>query len=173
MGRNVEIKARLHDPDDVRQRALAFADREPEVLQQEDTFFVCARGRLKLRRFDADRGELIHYVRPDARGPSTSEYVLVPTETPDLLIEALGRAHGILGIVRKRRTLIMVGQTRVHLDEVEGLGSFMELEVVLGSEQSVEAGTAIARSLLQRLGISDDALVATAYIDLLSTPESV
>ena len=86
---------------------------------------------------------------------------------PDSLRNLLTQAFGIRGVVRKNRTLFLVGNTRVHLDEVEGLGSFMELEVVLGPEEGEAEGQAIAVDLMARLGIKESDLVEQAYIDLL------
>jgi adenylate cyclase class IV len=63
----------------------------------------------------------------------------------------------------------MVGNTRIHLDEVEGLGSFLELEVVLGPGESMEAGVATATGLVTELGIQESDLIQTAYIDLLES----
>ncbi len=77
-------------------------------------------------------------------------------------------AHGASGVVEKRRRLFLVGQTRVHLDEVTGLGDFLELEVVLRAEQSVEEGQSIARALLAELGVAEGALVGPAYVELLA-----
>ena len=84
------------------------------------------------------------------------------------LREALARAHGVLGRVRKTRWLLLAGPTRIHLDRVENLGEFMELEVVLRDEQSLEEGQAIAESLMKQLGIAADQRLAGAYLDLLS-----
>ena len=79
----------------------------------------------------------------------------------------LTRACGTLGRVRKRRILVLVGGTRVHLDSVEGLGDFLELEVVLRPGQTVAEGEAIARDLMAQLGVPEQALVSGAYLDLL------
>ena len=167
MGRNVEIKARIADRAALARRVAAIADRGPTVIDQEDTFFPSPRGRLKLRRFADGRGELIHYRRPDAAGPEESRFVRSPTADPDSLAAALGGALGVRGVVRKRRTLYLAGRTRIHLDEVEGLGDFLELEVVLAAGESKEAGLAVARGLMDRLGVAADDLVARAYVDLL------
>ena len=69
--------------------------------------------------------------------------------------------------VRKQRAVFLLGQTRIHLDRVDGLGSFVELEVVLRDEQSVSDGYTIAMSLLQALSIAEADLIAHAYVDLL------
>ena len=86
---------------------------------------------------------------------------------PDSMREALERACGVRGRVRKERILVLVGQTRVHLDRVEGLGDFLELEVVLQDGQSEAEGRAIALLLMDRLGVPASDLVAGAYLDLL------
>lgn len=167
MPRNVEIKARVRDMSAVRARAAAMSDALAVVLEQEDTFFNVPDGRLKLRVFPDGKGELIAYRRPDAVGPKTSEYFVYRTPNPEALKDLLTRALGIRGIVRKRRLLYLVGQTRIHLDEVEGLGAFLELEVMLSDRQLEAEGEAIARRLLADLGVRDEDLMSSAYIDLL------
>lgn len=170
MARNVEVKARIDRIDALLARARALADGPEQRIEQDDTFFACAHGRLKLRDFGDGRGELIHYQRADSEGPKLSDYVCAPSSDPAALREALTRAHGaasVLGRVRKTRWLLMVGQTRVHLDRVEGLGDFMELEVVLRDHQAVADGEAIAEALLAQLGIGDHQRLAGAYLDLL------
>lgn len=168
LARNIEIKARVADLDAVEARARAIATRGPEDLVQDDTFFRCERGRLKLRELAPGVGQLIHYHRADASGPKMSDYVIAPTPDPAALREALARANGLLGRVVKRRRLYLVGRTRVHLDRVEGLGDFVELEVVLGDSESVEQGDAVARELMEKLGIEPSQLLSGAYLDLLA-----
>jgi len=172
MPRNVEIKARATAP--ARQRALAaaLADSGPATLEQEDTFFHCPTGRLKVRAFPDGAGELIHYRRPDAAGPKASEYAVVPTPDAAALTRALAAALGVRGVVRKTRTVYLVGQTRIHLDQVDGLGPFIELEVVLGPDDPAERGAAVAADLMKALEIGRADLVEGAYIDLLLAAEA-
>jgi predicted adenylyl cyclase CyaB len=165
--RNVEIKARVPDPEALRRKVETIAGEAAELLVQEDTFFRCPNGRLKLRVFDDGSGELIFYERSDRAGPSESRFRKAPASDPALLRTALGKALGIVGTVRKRRLLHLVGQTRIHLDEVAGLGHFVELEVVLADDQSTADGDAIARQLMAELGIRADDLIDVAYVDLL------
>ena len=167
MPRNIEIKARIDSVEAMLPVARALADGPPQSIAQDDTFFVCANGRLKLRDFGDGSGELIHYQRADTAGPKLSDYVRVPTSEPAALREALGRAQGVLGRVRKIRWLLLAGPTRIHLDRVEGLGDFLELEVVLRDDQSEVEGVAIADALLQALGVSPTQRLAGAYLDLL------
>ncbi len=168
MPANVEIKARIASVEALLPLARALSDNEhPQLIHQDDSFFSVPRGRLKLRVFGDGSGELIQYQRSDAGGPKRSDYVLVPVADPDGLREALVRACGLLGRVRKQRILVLVRPTRIHLDRVEGLGDFLELEVMLEDGQSEAEGTAIAHALMARLGVRDDQLVAGAYLDLL------
>ncbi len=167
MPRNVEIKAHLPEPMAVRRRARDLADEGPWAIVQHDIFFRCDTGRLKLRRFADGTGELIAYERADDRGPKTSHYRIVPSAHPAELAAALGDALGVLGEVRKRRTLWLAGRTRIHLDEVDLLGSFLELEVVLEPGETAAAGEQEAERLMTALGVGAGDLVANAYIDLL------
>ncbi|AKJ32119.1 class IV adenylate cyclase [Caldimonas brevitalea] len=169
MARNVEIKARAADLQAVEARVRPLADQGPIELHQDDTFFRCDQGRLKLRDFGDGHGELIFYRRADQLAPKCSHYEITVTDEPARLREVLTQALGVVGRVRKRRTLYLVGATRVHLDEVDELGCFVELEVVLQSGEPIEQGEATARALLKALQIADDALLAPAYVDLLQS----
>jgi predicted adenylyl cyclase CyaB len=168
MARNVEIKARIADAAALARKAESIADREPQVIVQDDTFFNCTSGRLKLRAFSPTAGELIFYRRPDQTGPKESFYVIAATSAPDAMRAALALAYGQCGRVRKQRTVYMVGRTRIHLDEVEHLGHFLELEVVLEEDETTAAGVAIAHGLMQRLDVDPQQLIEGAYVDLLA-----
>ena len=170
--RNVEIKARIESVEVMAPRVAALADRGPIEIEQDDTFFVCERGRLKLRTFSPTEGNLIFYRRANQAGPKESRFVITPTGSPDSLREALALAYGTAGRVRKRRTLYLVGRTRVHLDRVESLGHFLELEVVLAEGESPDAGVKEARALMTALGLADEQLIDGAYVDLLSEPSA-
>lgn len=165
--RNVEIKARIQDLAGCRARVLGLAPAPAAVLAQRDTFFAVARGRLKLRQAGAGPGELIFYERPDRPGPKESRYSRCPCPEPAALSAVLGQAVGVRGVVDKRREVFVVGRSRIHLDEVAGLGAFLEIEVVLEAGESAAQGEREARDLLAALGVPESALVARAYIDLL------
>lgn len=167
MPTNIEIKARVTDRRAIEKRAAALADSGPQAIRQEDVFFRVRKGRLKLRYFGSRRGELIYYEREDSAGPKPSQYIRFPTNRPKELKQALGKALGIAGIVRKTRYLYLVGNTRIHLDEVEGLGQFLELEVVLSARQTPRQGRQIAARLMERLGIKSSDLISGAYVDFL------
>lgn len=168
MARNIEIKARIPSVQSLLPRAAAIATEGPIPIAQDDTFFRCEEGRLKLRMFTQTEGELIFYRRADVSGPKESFYVRSPTASPGTLREALALAHGVTGRVRKQRTLFLVGRTRIHLDVVEGLGEFLELEVVLREGESSEDGVQEAHALMRSLGVERSQLVQGAYVDLLA-----
>jgi predicted adenylyl cyclase CyaB len=165
--RNVEIKARISSIEALVPRVAALADQGPVEIEQYDTFFVCERGRIKLRALSATEGQLIFYRRANQAGPKESRFVISPTASPDSLRDTLTLAYGSAGRVRKHRTLYLVGRTRVHLDRVESLGHFLELEVVLAAGESPDAGVKEARALMTALGLADDQLIDGAYVDLL------
>jgi homotetrameric cytidine deaminase len=160
--RNLEIKARDAEPRRSLDAALALGAEDGGELTQRDTYFGGARGRLKLREQTPGEPELIQYRRPDESGPHVSEFRNVPVAATDALKEALDAALGTLVVVDKRRRLLLWEGVRIHLDDVDGLGSFVELEAPAdGGEQAK-----VAR-LRQALEISDDDLVAGSYSDLL------
>lgn len=167
MPRNIEIKARIASVEALAARVAELADHGPVEMSQDDTFFLCPNGRLKLRAFSKERGELIFYHRADQQGPKESFYVRSPTPEPETLRESLSLAYGQSGRVRKHRTLFLLGRTRVHLDNVVDLGHFMELEVVLEDQEPAEIGVREAQEIMARLGVKTSALVAASYVDLL------
>ena len=168
MPRNIEIKARIESVDTLAQRVVPIATEGPTEICQDDTFFRCSSGRLKLRAFSATEAELIFYRRANKQGPKESFYVRTPTSDPEGLRESLTLAYGQVGRVVKQRTLYLVGRTRVHLDRVEGLGHFLELEVVLEENERAEVGVHEAHSLMTKLGVEPSQLIEEAYVDLLA-----
>jgi len=168
MPTNIEIKARVRNSVKIRSLAEALADSSKQVIEQEDVFFQVPHGRLKLRIFAGNSGELIGYERDDRQGPRECRYFISRTSEPGSLKTVLQAALGVRGVVRKQRTLYLTGQTRIHLDDVEGLGLFAELEVVMREDQSREEGIQIAKDLMTQLEIADSDLVTEAYIDLLA-----
>ncbi|HYD58839.1 MAG TPA: class IV adenylate cyclase [Noviherbaspirillum sp.] len=169
MARNIEIKARIASVESLIPAATAIANQGPVEIIQDDTFFNCETGRLKLRAFANGEGELIFYRRADQAGPKESFYVRTPAPAPDSLRETLTLAYGQSGRVRKHRTLYIMGRTRIHLDRVEGLGDFLELEVVLEDHEAPEAGVREAHALMVQLGVRESQLVEAAYVDLLAS----
>lgn len=168
MPSNIEIKAVLQDRDAVERIAARLSDDGPELIEQEDIFFDCEGARLKLRIFAPDRAELIRYERVDRAEVRRSSYVIARTPDPQALLAILSATLRKSGVVKKARTLYLAGQTRIHLDRVEGLGDFLELEVVLKPGQTDAEAKRIADGLLAEFGIGPNQLIAGAYVDLLA-----
>ena len=167
MARNIEIKAQVPALDALRAAVVAIVSTPGELLEQEDTFFAVPSGRLKMRRFSDGTGELISYHRSDHAGPKESVYSRYPCQNARVLADTLSQALRVRGVVAKRREVFLVGRTRIHLDEVQRLGCFVELEVVLSEWESTEDGERVARELLHTLNVPTAALVGESYIDLL------
>jgi len=165
---NVECKAHDSDPARTLARCVALGAIDAGVLAQRDTYFMARRGRLKLRVEEgALGGELIAYRRDDATDAVESGYVLAPVAAPEELAEALEAALGTAVVVSKRRRLFLWEGVRIHLDEVEDLGTFVELEAVLPDAGDLATARAKLARLRLELGIADEALVSVGYADLL------
>jgi predicted adenylyl cyclase CyaB len=175
MARNIEIKARVSNIEILAEKVARLADHGPVEIFQDDTFFTCPNGRMKLRAFSDTAGELIFYQRPNQSGPKESNYIISRVTELVKLKEVLTKGYGQVGHVRKHRTLFIIGKTRIHLDRVDELGDFLELEVVLTENEPAEVGVSTANELLSQLGISPDQLIEGAYVDLIndSTKSSI
>ncbi|MGF7238528.1 MAG: class IV adenylate cyclase [Frankia sp.] len=197
MSTNIETKASCPDLVAVQRRLAESDARWQAVLDQHDTYFGVPSGRLKLRvertiessagrpatrpphsptagRCEDDvpsgasaRSELIAYERPDRVDARPCQYWRIPVGDPEVCVAGLGALLGIRVEVRKRRELWIVGATRVHLDRVDDLGQFVELETVL-TDQPRAAAEAEHRACGQLLGIDSRRTVAGSYADLLS-----
>ncbi len=164
---NVELKARDRDPEATLARCLALGAVEEGVLDQRDTYFMARHGRLKLREQGDGTGELIAYARPDGSEATVSTYVIAPVSAPDELVNALNAALGQVVVVSKRRRLLQWKGVRIHFDDVDGLGSFIEFEAVLPDAGDIDTARGQVARLRAELGIEDDALVSVGYADLL------
>lgn len=170
MSQNIEIKALAGDFVLLKAKLASLQARHVETLQQHDTFYRMPFGKFKLRRFDGGNSELIVYFRRDSFGPKQSKYFrFTLARGIHRALQPIGRLWPKVGDVRKTRELFMYGETRIHLDRVEGLGKYVEFEVVLRSDDksALKCGMQTAEYLMSNLGIEDSDLVSKAYIDLL------
>jgi len=169
--RNIEIKARLHERRRVERELERLGARDEGIETQHDVFFHCHSGRLKLRDSSRSGATLIHYERPDSPTVRPSAYELAAQPEGASLLRVLEGALGKSGEVRKRRHLYLLDNIRVHLDEVEGLGHFLELEAVVDAVHPADDCERAVESLLERFGITKEDLIATAYVDLDRRPD--
>lgn len=169
--RNIEIKARLKNKeafDKIVETAKSLTNSDGEIFKQRDVFFKVPQGRLKLRFQPPGPAMLIQYNRPNTTEAKLSQFnIFKAPADAELLEQMLTESLGALGIVEKTRTLFMYNNTRLHLDEVVGLGFFFELEVCLKPEESIETGTKMAEILQNKFGIKKEQLMKAAYMDEL------
>lgn len=161
---NVELKAR--DPEPGRSLALCLETGAVDggVLVQRDTYFAVPSGRLKLREQDGLPPELIAYDRPEVR---QSRYTIAAAVDAEAVRSALDSVLGIRAEVRKRRRLFKHGSVRIHLDEVDCLGHFVELEGVAAPGSDLSTERAEVERLRTALAIDDGDLVGVGYLDLV------
>jgi len=165
--RNIELKARLGDIDAARAIAEAITTKRLGSRHQIDTYFHCQAGRLKLRQIDGLSAELVWYSRPDEEGPKASDYKLVPVANPETLKGALSAALGVRVVVEKRREVFLWHNVRIHLDEVTGLGSFLEFEAVLGPDVDDAKGHKQLETLIEKFAISPPDRLPNSYADMV------
>jgi adenylate cyclase class 2 len=165
--RNIELKARLGSLAAARQVAERLATSRLGVQLQTDTYFHCPNGRLKLRQIDHAPAQLVHYARPDDAQPKASDYRLVTVAEPEGLLQALAAAYGLRIVVHKRREIFLYHNVRIHLDEVRGLGDFLEFEAVLGPTVDDAAGHAQIAFLQREFQLQPEDLLDCSYSDLL------
>ena len=164
--RNLEAKFRLANHLLAHRRALAIGFEPRGILIQRDTFFVTANGKLKLRE-QAGESWLINYRRGGQRELQLSDYTIVPVSNPSAIRTMLADALGLLAEVRKHRTLMMRRNVRLHLDRVDGLGDFGEIEAVLADDDGPQAFCDEVAGILAELGIVADNLIEHSYFELM------
>ncbi|HLH76146.1 MAG TPA: class IV adenylate cyclase [Candidatus Binataceae bacterium] len=165
--RNIEIKARLLDRPALSQALTKLGARRVANFTQVDTYFVVPSGRLKLRQSPGDPDVLIFYRRDNRRGPKPSDYYLAAIGPEQKLGELLVAALGARVVVRKQRELWRWHNVRVHLDEVEGLGAFMEFEAQVDTVNDEALCQQRTHELMAALGLAPSDLIAGSYADLL------
>jgi len=175
--RNLELKVpvTLDGLDAARSRLEALICQPLQRIHQVDTYVQVPKGRLKLREIRAnedlariERAELIAYDRPEEATSRWSAYHVVPVaaSAAPALRAALEITHEPLATVEKVRQVGIVGHTRVHLDEVSGLGAFIELETVTSGHSDAET-QAEHDQVIALLGLDRTTAIPGSYSDLL------
>ncbi len=163
--RNLEFKAPLGEAAAMLAKARSIGAELWGDLRQTDTYFNIGHGRLKLRETAGFQAELIYYDREEDAGHRQSDYFVTAVPDAASALEVLSRALGVRAVVRKQRTLVLLDTTRIHFDNVEGLGHFLEIEVPVTDDE----GAAARRldSLITGLGLTWEECVRRSYVDLL------
>ncbi len=164
---NIEIKARCAEPEKIRailrDRGARFAGTDHQI----DTYFRVPSGRLKLREGSIENA-LIFYERADQKGPKRSDVTMAATAPDSPLKHVLTRALGVAVVVDKRREIYFIGNIKFHIDQVHGLGSFVEIEAI-GTEQNRDELLRQCTEYLKLFEIPEEDLVEASYSDLLRT----
>lgn len=169
MATNIELKARCADMNTTARRGENLVTTSRTYLDQIDTYFNVSQGRLKLREINGERAELIQYDRANDPSIRKSQYTILNL-TPEQgrqLIAQLTVAIGTRVIVKKRRTLLMWNDVRIHLDHVDGLGDFIEFEGLVGPTCTEAQAAEKVATLRKHFEIRDEDLISTSYSDLL------
>jgi predicted adenylyl cyclase CyaB len=164
MPTNLELKARYASPQKAHACARALGAVRCGTLIQQDTYFRVPRGRLKLREADGETAELIYYERSEEMTERWSRFTREPVTEARGLSRVLCEAFGVLAVVRKRRELYLFRDARIHIDDVDGLGAFVEFEVT-GGETPATIST--MRELREAFGIGDDIVIKVSYSDMI------
>ena len=164
MPTNLELKAQYPSPGQAHERARAMGAARHGTLLQRDTYFRVPRGRLKLRESDGETAELIYYERSEETGERWSRFTRAPVTEAGGLLHLLSEAFGVLAVVRKRRELYLFRDARIHIDDVEELGTFVEFEVTGGESP---ATLATMRELRAAFGIGDESVIKVSYSDMI------
>lgn len=164
MRSNLELKASIPSIEAARASARRCGADFSAVLIQVDTYFRIPRGRLKLREIADGTSEMIFYERPDTTLERWSSYSTVPVIEPAALKQQLASALGVRAIVRKRRELFLLDETRIHLDDVEDLGTYLEFEIPVRDQE--EAASQM-KFLREQFGIDAGSIFTGSYSDLI------
>lgn len=164
---NIEIKARTQLADEIRKFLLEKNALFKGVDHQTDTYFNVSRGRLKLRQGNIENN-LIYYERENKAGPKQSDFKLVPVQDAEGLKQALTLALGIKVIVAKKREIYFIENVKFHIDELEALGKFVEIEASnIDKDLSVDELRAQCDYYMNIFKIQEKDLIQHSYSDML------
>jgi adenylate cyclase class IV len=177
---NLEFKARLRNAEAIHEVLAQYNIPLAATLRQTDTYFQVTNGRLKLREIEGEESQLIFYARPDRAEVKRSDYSIAPVSAAAELRQVLGAACGIRAVAKKIRELYLLPRklgnsagemagapSRLHLDTVEGLGKFLEIEVILQEGELPQQAEQEARAWLREFGLAPEDMMAGSYADLL------
>lgn len=173
MRRNIEFKVADRDPEATLALVRSLAAVEQGLFIQRDTYFNVPQGRLKLREQEGLPAVLIPYSRDDQAKERLSNYQLVPVADPALLLQALEMTLGLRAVVEKRRHLFIWEETvRIHLDQVSGLGYFVEVEAVVPDGSDLQRERDQVEQLRSALALDEEPIISGGYADLLLASRS-
>lgn len=165
MPKNLEIKAKIPSVQHAASIARNIRASHKGELHQIDTYFKVHHGRLKLREILNDHAELIYYDRDEQSEQRLSRFEVYPVADAAQLKRLLTQSNGIRGIIEKKRVLYMYNDTRIHIDEVLRLGTFLEFETAV--HESEEEARKELNFLIETFNIEVQDYFLHSYVDLL------
>jgi adenylate cyclase, class 2 len=166
MRKNLELKAHYPSSKSAESVCLRLGADRRGVLRQTDTYFRIRRGRLKLREINSDQFELIYYQRKNLKGTRHSDFLVVPLKSVQPMNDVCKGVFGVKAIVKKKRSLFLYKNARIHIDSVEGLGTFIEFEVIVNRGRKQAAR--LMSFLISEFQIEKRAMIGESYCDLLT-----
>ena len=164
---NVEIKAKCYNADRIRNYLLANNAEFKGVDQQTDSYFNVPNGRLKLREGNIENN-LIFYERANQAGPKNSHFHLVKIEDAKGIKEVLTKSMGLKIVIKKKREIYYISNVKFHIDEVPGLGSFVEIEAGnVASNLTQEQLKEQCDFYMKEFEIKPEDLVEVSYSDMV------
>lgn len=165
--KNIEIKARCENLAFVRNKLHELKADFKGVDHQIDTYYNSREGRLKMREGNIETN-LIHYNRPNQSGPKQSDFTLFKTDNPEGLKDILSKSMGVKVVVDKKREIYFIKNVKFHIDEVQELGNFVEIEVTdMKGDRTVQEMQVVCEEYMQILNIKSKDLLQVSYNDLL------
>jgi predicted adenylyl cyclase CyaB len=161
---NLELKAHCENPDLAVEKAIGIGASYIKTMKQTDTYFNIDSCKLKLREISGEKSELIYYNR-QGEEKWQSDYLIADVNDSRNLKKILEMLFDVLVIVKKKRTLYLLENARIHIDQVEGLGSFLEFEVIIGDSE--EEASRLLKKLEDHFAIPEDNILKKSYSDLL------
>jgi predicted adenylyl cyclase CyaB len=165
MPQNLELKARISSISEAVRAARSLHMRSKGILRQRDLYYNVPHGRLKLRIINTCAAELIYYNRTDKKCCRYSDYYILPVSNPKLTNVLCTSAFGQKVVVEKKRRLYLYKNARIHLDDVRGLGAFIEFEVLV--KHGKQQAQTLLKFLSEHFEIKRSAMIAVSYSDLL------
>jgi adenylate cyclase, class 2 len=164
---NIEIKAKSNNQDEIREILKSNNSEFKGEDRQIDTYFKISHGRLKLREGNMEN-YLVHYVRENKEGPKRSDVTLYKSTPGSSLKDILTKSLGVLVVVDKKREIYFIDNVKFHIDTVEGLGAFVEIEAIATDENiAIETLQNQCDKYLELLGIKKEDLISVSYSDLI------
>lgn len=167
MAENIEIKATCADLQSVRRIVLHLATAHLGMDTQTDTYFKTNNGRFKFRQSRLSGDYLIPYIRHDQKGPKSSSYAKIDVDDSRVVKQLFEQILGVEIVVHKKREIFLYKNVRIHLDEVHGLGSFIELEAVCTEDSDRQEEHKKVNWLMEQLGITAENLLEASYENLV------